>query len=453
MGFLPSRILTQQPQQATPAAFNGRRVEAWHGGISAFGNTPLSRAAGTGIFKPVDGVMQLPGDGTTYFSMGSTITLTAPYTVLVLGKVPSGSDAYFCGDATTTFDWIWGTAASGFRVRANNTTAVFPNPIAGKTSLFSVCCDNKGSGAFRVYQDGVSLGADSNNIGAVPIKIGSIGRGRSDNPAIPANSSVGLVAVIPGVALSAEQVRSLGNNPWQIFNPLPKRIFASTEAGGTNATGSGSISSVSVSHSTGSASSSSTASGSFAIISIANATATASATSNASATASPAAITVTPTNATASGSSVSDGNATAAFQPISISAATAIGIASAVASVGVQSIGITAPNGYADTANHGAASGQFADITVTNVTSSATGSASANASISVISIAAPIGTATGWSFVNAVATGSLPSISIYAPAGSASTVGRIRPIESDYTVVAIESSYNVTNIDPTYWTD
>lgn len=242
MGAIPSFLRrVQQPQRALPASFDGKRVLAWNAPAEPFGEQPVVKAAGTGVIKPVDGIQQLPGDGTTYFSLASALVLSPPYTLFIVGKVPSGSDAYFCGNAATTADFIWGTAVSGFRVRGANSTAVFGNPTTGKTSLFIICCDNKGSAAYRAYQDGVSLGADSNVIGAQSFTLASIGRGRSDATAIPTNSSIGLVAALPGYSLPVEAVREFGFTAWRLFGPIQRRIWVAGGTGGTlNGTASGS---------------------------------------------------------------------------------------------------------------------------------------------------------------------------------------------------------------------
>lgn len=205
---------------------------AWLPSADRFAEQQVTRTAGTGVAKSVDGVVQLPGDGTTYLSLAQAVTLTAPYTIILVGKVPSGSDAYFCGNAATTTDWIWGTSASGFRLRGQGTTAVFGNPVSGKTSVFVICCDNKGSNAFRVYQDGVSLGADSNGIGAVSMTLASIGRGRSDVAAMPANSALGMVAAIPGYAMSAAEALRIGSKPWGLLAPQQRPLFVPISTGG-----------------------------------------------------------------------------------------------------------------------------------------------------------------------------------------------------------------------------
>ena len=192
-------------------------------------------------------------------------------------------------------------------------------------------------------------------------------------------------------ALSASEIKSLSDNPWQIFAPRETRLFVPVGGGGSvNSSASGALSAVAVTAPSASASGSASAtgalatitisyptatasgggsasaSGSFAALSISPATATATATKSATASGAFAVVSISAPTATASGTTAGGANATGAPAQITISHAAAIAIGSAVASGGYQSIGITAPTGSASVGNGNAtASGTWAAISIT----------------------------------------------------------------------------------------
>ena len=197
-------------------------------------------------------------------------------------------------------------------------------------------------------------------------------------------------------ALSADELKSIRENPWQIFAPRSSRRLISAGGGSVNANASGALSVLSVAAPTASASGSAfatgalaaitiyaptatasaggsaAASGSFAALSISPATATATATTSATASGSFATISLSAPTATATGTTAGGANATGTPAQITISHAAAIAIGSAVASGGYQSIGITAPTGSASVGNGNAtASGTWAAISITAPTACA----------------------------------------------------------------------------------
>lgn len=254
-----------------------------------------------------------------------------------------------------------------------------------------------------------------------------------------------LLSALWARALSDAEIRSLSENPWQIFAPRETRLFVTASSGAINGSASGSFSPVSITPQTAGASGSASASGSLASISITPATATASAGGS----------------ATASGS----------FSALSISPATATAAAGATASGALAAISLSAPSATATgtTAGNAVATGTPAQITINPATASAIGSAVASGAFAALSITPPTATATsagdahaiaafaalsinpttGAAYGSAIATGSLPVISLSPATGTASTgtfTGSISDEDITRIVQAVLAALNATAI-------
>lgn len=262
-------------------------------------------------------------------------------------------------------------------------------------------------------------------------------------------------------ALSDIEIKSLSDNPWQIFAPRETYVFPEIVGGGINATGSGSLSPVSISNPTGSASGSASVTGAFAAITIAAPTATASAGGSASASGSLASLTITSPTATASASGVGSG----AWSALSISPATGTATAtkSATASGSVAAINITAPAASATgtAAGNAIATATPAQITISPATASAIASAVASGSLASLSVspltgsatsaghaqaiatfaALSINPATGAAYASAIATGALPIIAVSPPSAYASNGNALPDALAIYTLKANARTY------------
>lgn len=252
-----------------------------------------------------------------------------------------------------------------------------------------------------------------------------------------------LLSAVWARALSDEEIRSISENPWQIFSPRETRLFVTASSGAVNGIASGSFSPVSVTPQTAGASGSALASGSLASISITPATATASAGGS----------------ATASGS----------FSALSISPATATAAAGATASGALAAISLSAPSATATgtTAGNAVATGTPAQITISHATANAIGSAVASGSFSAISVSPPSATAssaghaqataafaalsinpaTGAAYGSAIATGSLPVISVSPAMGTASNGV---DIDEQYPLAGLSQTRPLAGLSQTY---
>lgn len=155
-------------------------------------------------------------------------------------------------------------------------------------------------------------------------------------------------------------------SPWQIFQPLPRRIFAVSAAGGTSVTADGALPAANLTAATGSATGAATASGSLAAASL------------------------TAPTGSATGSATTSGN--------------------------LQAISLSAPTGSAATAGSAAADGALTVIGLTAPDATATISIQAQAALAAIFLTPAEGSATG----SAVCSGDFAPISLTACRASAS---------------------------------
>jgi len=301
--------------------------------------------------------------------------------------------------------------------------------------------------------------------------------------------------------LTSSEIKSLSDNPWQIFEPEIVRIWVDDQVTGGAVTGnaSGSLSAVSLSPVSGSASGAasasaslsavsltavngtasgaSVASGVFAPISLSAINATATGSANASATL--ASISLSPITGTANGETVVAGNASGAFDDVALSpvsgtasgTASATGLLSAIsltpitgtasgeavvagnASGSFDDVSLTALTGEASGSSAGVAAGVFASLSINPATGAAYGAAVAVGSLPVIALTPLTGSATGVSIIPAYASGAFDDITLSPLTGTAAVIRMIRPIVPNYNTMSVDASYNVAYIDPTYWID
>lgn len=174
------------------------------------------------------------------------------------------------------------------------------------------------------------------------------------------------IVIRGGTILSADEAAQEYRNPWQIFQPIPRRIFAVSAAGGASVTADGSLPSVSLTAAAGSATGAATASGSIAASSL------------------------TAPTGSATGSATTSGS--------------------------LQAISLSAPTGSAATAGSAAADGSLAVIWLTSPDATATVSIQAQAALAAIFLTPAEGSATG----SAVCSGDFAPISLTACRASAS---------------------------------
>ena len=154
-------------------------------------------------------------------------------------------------------------------------------------------------------------------------------------------------------ALSDAEIKSLSNNPWQIFEPEIDRIWVDDAVTGGAVTGnaSGPFSAVSLSPVSGTASGASVASGVFAPISL------------------------SPVTGTANGETVVTGNASGAFDDVALSPVSGTASGAASATGALNAVSLTAINGTAsgEAIVAGNAAGAFDDVSLTALPASASG--------------------------------------------------------------------------------
>ncbi len=218
-----------------------------------------------------------------------------------------------------------------------------------------------GGGVVRFYVDGklVDSSSSSPTWAAGTMDLVTIGAALAVS-ASSYQSAGTLLGCVWNTALAREDVIEISRNPWQIFQPIPRRIFAVSAAGGTSVTADGALPAASLTAATGSATGAATASGSLAAASL------------------------TAPTGSATGSAITSGS----LQAISLSAATgsAATAGSAAADGALTVIGLTAPDATATISIQAQAA--LAAIFLTPAEGSATGSAVCSGDFAPISLTA-----------------------------------------------------------------
>lgn len=193
---------------------------------------------------------------------------------------------------------------------------------------------------------------------------------RSGNVSVMSQHDVAL-GLLFDRQLTESEIRSISQNPWQIFQPIPRRIFVPVAAATGDGTGTGSLYAVTLSFPTG----------------------------------------------TATGTGASNGTGTGALAASSLSSPSATATGSALATGSLPAVSTTAPSATAT--GSALATGALTTVTLTTITASATGSALATGSLDAIDLSTVAGTATGTTAGNAEGVGSVATIALSAPAASA----------------------------------
>ena len=294
---------------------------------------------------------------------------------------------YVNQDNIACFSGAGGTTA---QAASTNTELGMYGPGDARCAVGVVSAANSRS----VYLDGVSVGFDSTTVSTGASNTAVIGcYWNNDAPSAYFNGDIYL-SLAWNRALTDAEIRNISQNPWQIFKPIPRYIFAPSSA----ATGDG------------------TGIGSLYAITLSSPTATAAGTANATATGSLAASTLTaPTGSASAGTSAT---ATGAFAASSLSAPSATATGSALATGALTTVTLTTIP--ASATGSALATGTIDQIDLSTVTGNATGTTAGNAtgvgSVAAIALSAPVATALG----TALATGNFASIGLGTVSGSAS---------------------------------
>lgn len=333
----------------------------------------LTNANSAQIVGVNDG-LAFKGGGTAYFIKtysGPPITTAGTILAVVQGAAGNGLVSVSLGKSTDNNPIIalQSTSANygSFWTRTFSTGATISDTkIAFEATKRHVLLGVFDDSGMRLYVDGVIAATSATVVDytSQPLNLLAIGALARATPASISPSSCALAAVW-NRSLTDAEVIEVSRNPWQIFQPLPRTIFAPA-AGGTSVTADGALPSVSLTAATGSATGAATASGSLAAASL----------------------------------TAPAGNA----------------MSSATTSGSLQAISLSAPTGSAATAGSAAADGALTVIGLTAPDATATVSIQAQAALAAIFLTPAEGSATG----SSVCDGSFAPISLTACRASAS---------------------------------
>ena len=141
--------------------------------------------------------------------------------VVALGASLTKRGALYFGTAGNVY-FDFGGATNGV-TRVSGTTST----SAGKTSVFLATTGPRG---MRLFENGRLIGSNA----ASPVRTvdAALAFGLGDCYAGTSGNSAYTLAVPWNVQLSDELARSISENPWQIFAPAKRVLFASASAGG-----------------------------------------------------------------------------------------------------------------------------------------------------------------------------------------------------------------------------
>lgn len=318
----------------------------------------------------------------------------------------SGSTNYIANksDANITTGWTLSHTTAGLvtlkHVNASSNKSVTSVSAALQSDKWVVLIYDHGgsttqSDGSRFFIDGIDVTAGSGTgIGShptdsnLPLRLGLGAYGGT-------YSSVGkfALAAFGRKRLSNAEIKSLSDNPWQIFQPTNRAIYPEAAGGGGTGNATGSLASITIDAATGTA------------------------TGKATATATPASVSITAPIATATGGAV--GNATGALSSVTLAGPSATASGKAQATTTPASVTLVSPTATAT--GKGQASGALAAVSLVAPTGTASASAggagNAVASPASITIAAPGATATG----AAAAFASFMSVVLTPVSGTASS--------------------------------
>lgn len=260
MGFLPSRIWTQQPQQALPVSgsdlMRGAYVWTPHNPFQltgkktliaasegAYGGSPVGekgvsrkwlRSANAGLdFGTIQAITQ---------NAGVTVLVVAAPTAATSMKVPFSQR--IAGGSYTQTDFVF-NAATIDSLGATSGQIALTTYHAGSGGVLAASqidgrphCWVAGNGPANgyIFRDGVkqTLAASTRmstfTAGTQKLRIGNIADDATTT--YPCDDPVYLVIVWDRL-LSEIEARSVSENPWQAFSPLQKNIFSAL-SGGSN---------------------------------------------------------------------------------------------------------------------------------------------------------------------------------------------------------------------------
>lgn len=200
-------------------------------GLTVTGGGPSVDANGAGLFLRTMTITSFP---ITIFRYGSVKRSAAPNAYTSVGSI-TGSDnnaAFFIAETGSNNRWfVRGVNGGGFTSREYSAFATSDSPIV------ALCAVYKSASEIDVYYDGIldngTLLTGSGEPNYNRFSPDGAYRG-SGNLYAKADNDTALAAVW-GRALSPVEVALLSSNPYRIFKPMPRRIWAHSAAAGAAA--------------------------------------------------------------------------------------------------------------------------------------------------------------------------------------------------------------------------
>jgi hypothetical protein len=243
MALLRPTVWTQQPQQPVGIDWSNPItrgvVFALPFGRREAANGKTGTASGTVAQGITSRGLAVKLNGSSYLDFGSTpfIDPTGPFTISLYEETTTAQSystllSLPCG--TNQLTWLRGSAAGYYCAvgKSNGTVAQFADAGAQASGerkrfvLTGTALNNYAT--FRLWMDGIELSRTTQSFGALTTGNTKIGQDGLDNPF---NGNIADVTFW-NRALSDAEIKSISDNPWQIFKPLPSRIFLPVSAGG-----------------------------------------------------------------------------------------------------------------------------------------------------------------------------------------------------------------------------
>lgn len=239
MGFMPSRIWTQQPQQALEVDRSHRFAQGLIWASIADGPNLLAPTAYptfAGAYRRELGVagrcVKAPSAqsaGTATWSAALSIPAGSDYTFAIFAKPSTDAGGVVTHAFPGTNLNELALSASGFTATIDNNTSNTASYSGTKPELFMA--SRIGNQAYVYVPNGTTsnsiTGTRAQNITSVVV-----GRPTGNNFV---NTETYLILVFTR-SFSVREYRDFAQNPWQIFKPIQRNIFASVSGGGSTIT-------------------------------------------------------------------------------------------------------------------------------------------------------------------------------------------------------------------------
>jgi len=174
----------------------------------------MATKSGTGAVVSEGGANVITGDGSTYFTLPSLLTLAGDFTIGFKCRLTAANTAsIIAGDRTVGTDFIWvNNGSNQIAIRANNGTVTAANTNSATLTTYHL---TRSGTVYSLYKGG-SFVSNFSTQNAQPLDIGHLLAGYT-NGSFSINGVMEWFHLINGTALDATAISSLAADPYQVL--------------------------------------------------------------------------------------------------------------------------------------------------------------------------------------------------------------------------------------------